>query len=256
MSRRVQYIDAAGLRGDGRRPKEARVPSIALGAIPDTDGSCIFTTGSTIVSAAVYGPRAVANRMEARSDEAIFSCKVAFAATAAERRRQARRNNRITDDISGTISQALESSLLLATYPNASVTVAIEVIQADGNELAACITAASVALADAGVAMRDLVVGCTAGIIDGATTVTDLTANEVRSGCPVLHLAVMSQEPTAIVAFSLDARVADTGVDDMYAAATNGCIAVAAVARAALKAEVEQRVAQRGTAGFVQAVRA
>jgi exosome complex component RRP41 len=251
MSRRVQYLDGAGLRGDGRRPGEGRKPEIALGSIPGTDGSCVFKSGATVVSASVFGPRHAPFRAEARADEATFSCTVAFSATAGDRRRQVRRNARQTDEVAALVTQALESTLILTNYPNAAIMVALEVNQADGNELASCISAASLALADAGIAMTDLVAGCNAGIIDNVG-MCDLTQVEVRSGCPVLHLAVLAHDPAAIVAMSMDSRISDAGVDDMYTHATNGCVDVAAEMQRALKSEVTQRVVQRGTAGFVQ----
>uniref|UniRef100_A0A7S1M0E1 Exoribonuclease phosphorolytic domain-containing protein n=1 Tax=Neobodo designis TaxID=312471 RepID=A0A7S1M0E1_NEODS len=252
MARRQEYIDLAGLRRDGRRVKEVRDATITLGCVPNTDGSCLYRSGATSVTASVFGPRHAPFRNEARADQALFACTVAQSATAAERRRKAKRSTRQTDEMAALVTQALEPVLMLGSYPNASITVAVEVTQADGNELTACINAASLALADASVAMRDLVVSCNAGVVDSTHVVSDLTSNEVRSGCPVVHLAVTARDPAAIVMMSMDARVSDRGVDDMYAAATNGCLALAQQMQAALKAEVEERVTQRGAAGFLQ----
>jgi exosome complex component RRP41 len=256
MTRRQEYIDLAGLRRDGRRANEVRDADIALGCVPNTDGSCLYRSGATAVTASVFGPRHAAFRNEARADQALFSCTVAQSATAAERRRKVKRSTRQTDDMAALVTQALEPVLMLSSYPNASIQVAIEVTQADGNELTACINAASLALADASIAMRDLVVGCNAGILDTTKIVSDLTSNEVRSGCPVVHLAVTARDPSAIVMMSMDARVSDKGVDDMYAGATNGCLAIAGQMQRALKSEVEERVSQRGAAGFLQVANA
>jgi ribonuclease PH len=40
-------------------------------------------------------------------------------------------------------------------------------VQADGGRLPACINAASLAFTDAGIAMADMVVSCSAGHVDG-----------------------------------------------------------------------------------------
>jgi ribonuclease PH len=40
-------------------------------------------------------------------------------------------------------------------------------VQADGGRLPACINAASLAFTDAGIAMSDMVVSCSAGHVDG-----------------------------------------------------------------------------------------
>lgn len=255
MSRRAQFVDAAGLRGDGRRPAEPRIPTFDLGTLPGTDGSCVFSCGATVVNASVLGPRhGMLRGGDVRSEEASLACRVVFSAVSGERRRQAKRGNRITDEFGAALSQALDEIVLLSNYPNASITVSIEVLQADGNELESCINAASLALANAGVAMKDLVVACSAGVIDGQV-VTDLTATEVRSGCPVLHLGVLAHDPTAIVVMSMDARVSDSQLDEMYTEAVNGAISVSAALATTLRADVERRIEQRGVAGFLQEVK-
>ena len=56
--------------------------------------------------------------------------------------------------------ESLEPSLILSDYPRAVIDVFVEVLQADGGSRCAGINAASVALADAGINMRDLVSAC------------------------------------------------------------------------------------------------
>jgi sulfur transfer complex TusBCD TusB component (DsrH family) len=66
-------------------------------------------------------------------------------------------------------------------YPRSVIDVFIEVIQADGGSRCAAVTAASLAIADAGVPMKDLVSGCAAGILDGQV-VLDLDDVEDKEG--------------------------------------------------------------------------
>ncbi len=56
---------------------------------------------------------------------------------------------------------ALEPAVRLETFPKAFVDVYCLVLEADGGELPAAICAASMALANAGIAMNDLVAACT-----------------------------------------------------------------------------------------------
>lgn len=56
-----------------------------------------------------------------------------------------------------------------------------QVLQADGGTRCAAINAAVLALAAAGVPLRDLVAGCAAGYLDG-TALLDLNYTEVREG--------------------------------------------------------------------------
>lgn len=63
-------------------------------------------------------------------------------------------------EYSALIQTALESAVLLEHFPKATVDVYVCVLEAAGAEVAAAICAASLALADAGIAMRDLVAAC------------------------------------------------------------------------------------------------
>lgn len=251
MSRRTQYVDAAGLRADGRRPDEVRSAALEFGTVPDADGSCTFSMGATTVTAYVHGPKHAANRGDVRADEAVLVCNVAHSAVSGERRRQAKRRTRGTDDLSAAVTLALESVTIVEQYPNAMINVFVEVVQGDGNDLAACVNAACCALADANVAMRDLVVAVNAGVVDGKVLV-DLTSHELRSNCPTLQLGILAHDPAAIVVMNLNSRVSDVGVDDMYSAAVNACARVAEALVAALRKTVETRVEQRGATGFLQ----
>jgi len=63
-------------------------------------------------------------------------------------------------ELSSAITKALEPAVRLHHYPKAQLDVFASVLQDDGSAAAAALTAASMALADAGVQMYDLVLGC------------------------------------------------------------------------------------------------
>jgi exosome complex component RRP41 len=60
-------------------------------------------------------------------------------------------------EISKVISEALERAVFVENYPNTQIDVVVEVIDSNAGSRVACLAAASVALADAGIPMRDLV---------------------------------------------------------------------------------------------------
>jgi len=62
--------------------------------------------------------------------------------------------------MSNQMLAALEAAVLLHTFPKANVDVHCLVLESGGSDLAVCISAASLALADAGVEMSDLVSAC------------------------------------------------------------------------------------------------
>src|SRR2546427_9644503 len=90
-------------------------------------------------------------------------------------------------EISKVISEAFASVVFVEQFPRTSVDIFIEVLQADAGTRCAGLTAASVALADAGIPMRDLVTSCASGKIGGVVAL-DLNKDEDNFGeadCPM-----------------------------------------------------------------------
>lgn len=75
--------------------------------------------------------------------------------------------NRREREISKIIEDALSPTLFLELYPNSAIEVFIEIVAADGGTRCASTSAASLALADAGLPMKSLVAGVAAGKADG-----------------------------------------------------------------------------------------
>ena len=59
------------------------------------------------------------------------------------------------------IERTFAEAVITELYPRSEIDVFVQVLQADGGEAVAAINAATLALIDAGVAMRDYVVACT-----------------------------------------------------------------------------------------------
>ncbi len=69
---------------------------------------------------------------------------------AGARRQKKGRADRRTTELASTVRNALEETILVDLFPRAQIDVAIQVLQADGSVLAACINTAMLAVADAG----------------------------------------------------------------------------------------------------------
>ncbi len=74
----------------------------------------------------------------------------------------------------------------------------MQVLQADGGTRAACINAAFLALADAGVPMRDSVAACAAGYLD-ATPLLDLNYIEDSGGGPDVTVALHIKQDKVVL---------------------------------------------------------
>jgi exosome complex component RRP41 len=91
-------------------------------------------------------------------------------------------------EISKVVSEALQTAILAEQFPRTQIDVFIEVLQADAGTRIAGLTASAVALAAAGIPMRDMVAGCTAGKVAGQI-VLDLGKEEDNFGEADLPIA-------------------------------------------------------------------
>lgn len=209
MSRQQEYVNPAGFRTDGRRPHELRQARIQLGIISGVDGSCELSSGRSKTCATVIGPKESSNRLDKKYGELSVSCEVAIAAFASDTRFKPRRRSNLSDEISAAVEQVARSVIVLSQYPNSQIHIYVEIIQRDGSEKVASINAALLALADANIAMYDVVTCVDAGMTDDAVLV-DLTDFELRSQCPVITAAFLGHDPERIVWLEATSRLTDT----------------------------------------------
>ena len=127
----------------------------------------------------------------------------------------------------------MEPALFLELYPRTGVDVYIEVLQADGGTRCASITAAALAIADAGVPMRDLVVGCAAGKIDD-TVVLDLYDAEDKLGAADVPVAYMPSI-NAVTLLQMDGILTTDEFEKAMNMAIDGCKKIYEMQKEALK---------------------
>ena len=89
--------------------------------------------------------------------KAIVQCKYNMIAFSRRTTARGPGPDRRSVEISKIISEAMEYVVFTENYPRTSIDVYIEVLQANAGTRCAGLTAASVALADAGIPMKDLV---------------------------------------------------------------------------------------------------
>ncbi|MDE1833274.1 MAG: exosome complex exonuclease Rrp41 [Candidatus Micrarchaeota archaeon] len=145
-----------GKRTDGRDFDEMRPFSIKANVLKNADGSCYVEWGNNRILAAVYGPKEVMPRHMMEPDRAIIKCRYAMAPFSSLSDHGRTGPNRRAIEISKVIKEVFENVVVLREYPASEIDIFIEVLQGDGGTRAAGITAAAVALANAGIQMRDL----------------------------------------------------------------------------------------------------
>ena len=161
----VEMIDANGIRNDGRKAGDVRPISIELGVVPVADGSCRMKWGNNDVIAAIYGPMEAHPRKIQRQDRAVLDVRYNMAPFSTSDRIRPGFNRR-SREISKVTAEALESVVMLELYPRSKIRVEIEIICAEAGTRCVGLTAASIALADAGIPMTDLVISVASGKIN------------------------------------------------------------------------------------------
>ena len=176
----VVLLDENGIRSDGRKVDEPRRIMIKAGVLKNADGSAYIEFGENKILAGIFGPRDVHPKHMADTDTGILRCRYHMSPfSVTERKNPAPSRREI--EISKVIKEALQPAVMLEQFPRTAVDVYIEILQADGGSRCAALDAASVALADAGIPMRDMVSAIAAGKV-ADTVILDVNNEEDQAG--------------------------------------------------------------------------
>lgn len=163
-------------RPDGRKPDEIREMKAKVGIVPNADGSAMFSFGDTIAIAAVYGPKKMHPQHSQNPEKGTLRCNynmLSFSVTERIRPGPSRRSM----EISKITEWALEPVLLIDEFPSMVIDVHINILQANASTRCAGINAAALALAHAGIPMKDLVSSVSIGKLD-KQLIVDVNKNE------------------------------------------------------------------------------
>jgi len=229
-----KLIDKKGIRLDGRKLDEIRPVKMEVGVLPNADGSAYLEQGKNKILVGVYGPKEAHPRHIAKQDRAVIQCRYHMAPFSVDERKSPAPSRRDVE-LSKVIRQALEPAVFLEYYPKTSIQVYIEILQADGGTRCAGITTASLALADAGIPMRDLVVACAAGKADGKLMV-DLMDTEDKLGEADVPVAFMPNL-NAITLLQMDGSLSVDEFENAISMALDGCKQLYALQKEALKSK-------------------
>mmetsp|Transcript_3468 Transcript_3468/g.9479 ORF Transcript_3468/g.9479 Transcript_3468/m.9479 type:complete len:272 (-) Transcript_3468:1474-2289(-) len=259
----VEYVSAAGLRTDGRRPGEVRRLKCEIGSVRGADGSALVELGQSAVLVSVTGPREVdgaprasaagGGAVKAGADHVDIVCTYSVAAFASmERvRRAGGGTDRRSLEAAGMVRSVVESAILAESLPRSRIEIAVNVLRADGGALSAAINATTLALVDAGVPLIDLACACVVGIFDsGAHYLVDINATETSAHVPELLLAALpSRGEIALVSMDSRVRALET-IDTAMSVAATACEEIHRQLSSVVRAHVEELAASRGNVSF------
>jgi exosome complex component RRP41 len=239
MNEEVKLIDESGKRLDGRTASDLREIKIEAGVLHRADGSCYLEWGGNKVLVAVYGPREAIPRHIQNPLRAIVNANYNMAAFSVEDRKRPGPDRR-SREISKVISEALEKVVLVEQFPRAAIDVAIEVLDAEAGTRCAGLTAAGVALADAGIPLKDIPVACAAGKI-GGQVVVDLGKEEDNQGDADLPVAI-SPRTDEILLLQMDGHLTVDEFNTALDLAMKGCHTVSEMQKNAIMHKYEKVV--------------
>lgn len=222
---------ADGKRMDGRGPGDLRPLKIEAGVLKRADGSSYLEWGGNKVLCAVYGPRETHPRHMQQPTRAIVRCRYNMASFSVSDRKRPGPDRR-SQEISKLLSEALHSVVQAQLYPKAAIDVFCEVIEAEAGSRCAALTAASVALADAGIPMKGLVSSCAAGRVDG-NVVLDLSREEDNYGETDFPIAIVPKTGE-IVLLQQDGNFTGEEVEKALDLAIDACHRIYEVQKGAL----------------------
>lgn len=261
--RRADLLSLSNLRNDGRKPAEIRRLRVQMGCVQESGtavgGSALVEMGLTIALATVRGPMECARRSDELSDRAMLEVQVKSApfGWGADRRVTNPHTDRRLLEASNLVQRAMEASVLLQLHPKSRIQIHVLILADDGGRLCAAINAATLAVMDAGIPMKDFCVACTAGLSsDNETSLVDLNRREESSnaGQPavVLPCAMLPQRGTVVLA-QCEARLPDTEtLHRVQAAAMEGCRAVFEIMQAALRERAATLLSARSGHAMVE----
>jgi len=220
MGKPKEKVIINGKRLDGRLPNQLREVEMKVGVISRANGSAMVSFGNTRVIAAVHGPRALFPKHLQEVETSILRCRYSMAPFSVDERKYPGPDRR-SIELSKVMRLALEPALFLEEFPRATVDVYVYVLQADGSTRVTGLNAACLALADAGVPMRDLVVACSVGKIDG-TLVLDLSGKEDNNSEADVAFAMLPSKKK-VTLLQMDGLLTEDELKELLKMAREAC---------------------------------
>ncbi|MBU4493227.1 MAG: exosome complex exonuclease Rrp41 [Nanoarchaeota archaeon] len=227
-------------RNDGRKFDETRPVEAKAGVIKRADGSAYFKMGKTVAYAAVYGPREIHPKFLQNPRKGKLRCFYNMMPFSSMGERVRPGANRRAKEIAMVTEKALLPVVDLTESPNSVVDVFIELPQTDAGTRCAGICAASMALADAGIPMKDMVAAVSIGRVDDKLVVDlDYSEESYEDGTVAdIPIAVVSRTEE-ISLLQMDGELSRDELKQALEMAKKACSKIDKIQRDALKKKYE-----------------
>uniref|UniRef100_A0A672KLJ8 Putative exosome complex component RRP41 n=1 Tax=Sinocyclocheilus grahami TaxID=75366 RepID=A0A672KLJ8_SINGR len=178
------------------------------------------------------------SRSKSLHDRAVINCQYSMATFSTAERKRRPHGDRKSSEMSLHLKQTFEAAVLTELYPRSQIDIYVKILQADGGNYSACVNAATLALVDAGIPMRDYVCACTAGFVED-TPLADLCHAEESGGGTSLALALLPRSGN-IALLQMDARLHQDHLDALIEAAMTACKGLSKVLDGVVRQHLEE----------------
>ncbi len=216
------YFDSKGKRFDGRAQFEKRPISAKVGVIDNADGSAYVEWGQNKALAAVYGPKEMLPKHMANPNKAVIRYYYRMAPFSVPDRKNPKPGRREIE-ISKVSGEALSQAVDLSVYPNCAIDVYLTILDSNAGTRICGLLASSLALADAGIPMRDLVSGVSVGKA-GGKIITDLSKHEEDAPDAVDLPIAMLPETDEVVLMQMDGPLTEKEFNEALDLAKKNCV--------------------------------
>eukprot|EP00466_Bigelowiella_natans_P016282 jgi/Bigna1/50918/estExt_Genewise1.C_1000013 len=208
-----------------------RTPFMKLQAVSRATGSAYIEMEGVKVICGVYGP--TSNPRASYSDKGSLSCSVEFAPFAKTNRRT-REDEQEERAISLVLEEALTVSIQLDKFPKAVIKAWVVILEAGKGHIAAAISCVSLALADAGIELYDLVTAASVGRLSSKIVVDpgekEYQRSDYEGSLWIAYMPSLGQ----ITYISQSGRIDLDASQKMLELCTEGCIALHSAMRSCL----------------------
>ncbi|MCD4770972.1 exosome complex exonuclease Rrp41 [archaeon] len=223
-------------RFDGRTVNEVRPMKASVGVVPSADGSATFETGGTKAMAVVRGPRTLHPQHMQNARTGILRVSYGMMPFSVWDRIRPGPSRR-SEEISKVCEWALDAVIDLSGFPNTVVDVFIQIPKADAGTRVAGLNAAALALAHAGIPMKEMLSAIAVGKAD-KTLLVDVDKAEEDfhdgEGATDVPLAFTSRKKD-ISLLQLDGKISPSELSEAIEMGRKACEDVLKVQMDALK---------------------
>jgi len=242
MDKPELFVD--GKRVDGRALDELRPVKVDAGVLSNADGSAYVEWGKNKVIAAVYGPREHIPRHGQNPYKANVRVKYNMTPFCSIDGHGRSGPNRRSTEISKVLEEVYENVVLTDHFPKTAIDVFIEVLQADGGTRIAALTAGAVALANAGIPMKDVVAGAASGKA-GGKMILDLGKLEDNYGESDIPIGI-SPRTKEILLMQMDGLLTKQEIAEAIDLSFKGAEKVSELQKKALKDCYDKKMSEAG----------